>query len=91
MLMFCCNCFVNIAYIPPHLRGGGGSNQQRSADGFQDNYHGGRSGGGRGRREKSVLISMYLVVMYTWLNDVCDQYYNYRQIWLTFVHTQFTF
>ena len=37
-----------LAYIPPHLRGGGGSNQ-RPADSYQDNYHGGR-GGGRGNK-----------------------------------------
>jgi hypothetical protein len=34
------------AYIPPHLRGGSGDDQ-RSANSYQDNYHGGR-GGGRG-------------------------------------------
>ncbi|XP_028413978.1 ATP-dependent RNA helicase DDX3X-like [Dendronephthya gigantea] len=38
-------------YIPPHLRGGGGSNQ-RSADSFQENYHGGR-GGNRGYSRSS--------------------------------------
>ena len=53
-----CNCYSFIAYIPPHLRGGGGSNQ-RSADGFQDNYHGGRSGG-RGMTEKLALEQNFI-------------------------------
>jgi hypothetical protein len=37
---------IFLAYIPPHLRGGGGSNQRSADSGYQDNY-GGR-GGGRG-------------------------------------------